>query len=396
VISNRDEVSTRKIAYTFENMPARIDQPEMSVPMIKFTYDGNNRRVIKESSAKTIYYIGKHFEMVNGTPTRYIFAGNLRLAKVTPSVVQYYHKDHLLNSVTVSNVAGNAVQAQDFIPFGQEREKSGQRATNYLYTDQEFDQETGLYNFEARLYDPSLGLFITPDPYFSPNLVAHLHHSKRLPTSLKPNDYARYFSSSQKLNRYAYTSNNPINALDPFGLFTSPWYLQWVPGQHFFDRSITAFEGGHYAWGAAYMAGMVGEQLLSVLPFGKSMAGTGAVVYEANVSKSTAIQKYYPDNNGFLGATERKFLMKGDRIDRIGGSDFSRFFSPEGTPIAARSLPAESAQQPLRIFEVLKPFEVEAGKIAPAFGQLGYGTQYRTPVQMKTLIDRGIIHEITQ
>jgi len=75
--------------------------------------------------------------------------------------------------------------------------------------------------------------------------------------------------------------------------------------------------------------------------------------------------------------------MNGDKIDRFGGSDYSRFFSPEGTPAVARSLPAGSAQQPLRSFEVLKPFEVEAGTVAPAFGQPGLGTQFRTPVQMK-------------
>jgi len=87
--------------------------------------------------------------------------------------------------------------------------------------------------------------------------------------------------------------------------------------------------------------------------------------------------------------------MKGDKIDRFGGSDYSRFFSPEGTPSAARSLPAGSAKKPLRSFEVVKPFEVESGTVAPAFGQLGLGTQYRTSVQLKTLINHGIIREIT-
>jgi RHS repeat-associated protein len=112
-------------------------------------------------------------------------------------------------------------------------------------------------------------------------------------------------------------------------------------------------------------------------------------------SETTAIQKYFPDNNGFIGVTERKFLMEGDMIDRFGGSDYSRFFSPSGTPEAARSLPTATAGQPLRTFEVLKPFEVEAGTVAPAFGQPGLGTQFRTPVQMRILIDRGIIREIT-
>ena len=111
-------------------------------------------------------------------------------------------------------------------------------------------------------------------------------------------------------------------------------------------------------------------------------------------SKTTAIQKFYPDNDGYLGPKTRKYLMPGDKIDRYGGSDYSRFFSPQGTPEMARSLPPASSGQPLRTFEVLKPFEVEEGPIAPAFGKLGFGTQYTTPVRLKTLLKRGIIREI--
>ncbi len=87
-------------------------------------------------------------------------------------------------------------------------------------------------------------------------------------------------------------------------------------------------------------------------------------------------------------------LVRGQFIDRYGGSDVSRFFSPAGTPAAARSLPPTTLSLPLRTFEVMKPFEVEAGTVAPASGQFGLGTQYRTPVILKTLIDWGIIREV--
>ena len=112
-------------------------------------------------------------------------------------------------------------------------------------------------------------------------------------------------------------------------------------------------------------------------------------------SKSTALQKFYPDNEGFLGQPERKFLMPGEKIDRYGGSDYSRFFSPQGTAEGARALPPGTAGQPLRTFEVVKPLEVKSGTVSPAFGELGLGEQYKTPVRMKTLLDRGIIREIT-
>jgi hypothetical protein len=95
-----------------------------------------------------------------------------------------------------------------------------------------------------------------------------------------------------------------------------------------------------------------------------------------------------------LGSSGRKHLLRDERIDRYGGSDFSRFFSPAGTPRAARALPPGTADQPLRTFEVVKPFEVQAGTVAPAFGEIGLGTQYKTPVRLEVLLKRGIIREV--
>jgi hypothetical protein len=115
----------------------------------------------------------------------------------------------------------------------------------------------------------------------------------------------------------------------------------------------------------------------------------------ARAAPTTAVQPYFPVNNGFLGATERHFLMPGQVITRYGGTASSRFFSPAGTSAAARALPAGSAGQPMRTFEVMKPFEVDAGTVAPAFGQPGLGTQFRTPVQLDFLLKRGILNETT-
>jgi len=73
------------------------------------------------------------------------------------------------------------------------REHSGTDASAYKFTDQELDAETGLYNYDARLYDPLIGRFISAD-------------------TIVPN-----YRNPQSLNRYRYCLNNPLIYTDPSG-----------------------------------------------------------------------------------------------------------------------------------------------------------------------------------
>jgi hypothetical protein len=110
-------------------------------------------------------------------------------------------------------------------------------------------------------------------------------------------------------------------------------------------------------------------------------------------SSTTSLSRFYPANSGFLGATERTFLMPGQQISRYGSAS-GRYFSPAGTPLSMRALPPGANTRTLNNYRVLKPFEVQAGRIAPAFGQPGLGTQFLSPVPTSTLMKRGIIAPI--
>jgi RHS repeat-associated protein len=85
------------------------------------------------------------------------------------------------------------IEATSFMPFGSARSHTGASVSDYKFTDQEFDAETGLYNYNARLYDPIIGRFISPD-------------------SIVPDP-----ADPQSLNRYAYCRNNPLIYTDPTG-----------------------------------------------------------------------------------------------------------------------------------------------------------------------------------
>jgi RHS repeat-associated protein len=121
---------------------------------------------------------------------------------------------------------------------------------------------------------------------------------------------------------------------------------------------------------------------------------TGAKVAKLKESPTKAITTFYPPNGGFTGPTQPILLRPGDIIDRYGGSSASRYFSPQGTPLWARSLPPGVESQGVRTFEVLKPFEANSGSVAPWFSQFGGGIQYVTPVPLEVLLRRGILREL--
>lgn len=104
--------------------------------------------------------------------------------------------------------------------------------------------------------------------------------------------------------------------------------------------------------------------------------------------------KYAPDNGFVAGTKHIETLDVGALIDRYGGPG-GDFTAPKGTPYKMRSLPYYKNQNVYHVYRVIKPIEnVEAGRIAPAFGERGGGIQYRLPTNIKELIENGYLEEV--
>ena len=134
------------------------------------TENGRSRTRSRSSVSQKSIYIDENYEIINGVKTRYVFAGNVRVAQITGEpgslVASYFHKDHLGSSSVMTDVNGNPLNTEnvDYMAFGLERNSTTQLPTmNYRYTDQELDKGTGLYNYDARLYDPGIGMFVSAD-----------------------------------------------------------------------------------------------------------------------------------------------------------------------------------------------------------------------------------------
>ena len=114
-------------------------------------------------------------------------------------VFYYYHADHLGSAQLMTDRAGEVVQHYSYHTHGSERYRHNTSAfsVSSRYTGQTLDEETGLYYYGARYYDPEVARFIqadstVPDPEFS-----------------------------QAYNRYAYVHNNPLKFTEATG--QSPW-----------------------------------------------------------------------------------------------------------------------------------------------------------------------------
>ena len=78
----------------------------------------------------------------------------------------YYHPDHLGSSSYITNLDGEVAQHIEYVPFGEVfiEERNNTWNTPYLFNAKEFDEETGMYYYGARYYEPRLSLWISVDP----------------------------------------------------------------------------------------------------------------------------------------------------------------------------------------------------------------------------------------
>jgi RHS repeat-associated protein len=104
----------------------------------------------------------------------------------------YYHTDGVDSITTLTNHMGHKVQEYDYDSFGNIKSTPFWIKQPYTYTGREFDYHTGLYYYRARYYDPKAGRFVTRDPI-----------------GFEGGD----------VNLYNYVGANPVNWVDPFGLY---------------------------------------------------------------------------------------------------------------------------------------------------------------------------------
>jgi RHS repeat-associated protein len=118
-----------------------------------------------------------------------------------------YHvtRDHLGSAAAITDANGNVLIQESFTAFGERRganwagsPSAGDwtqiaNTTRRGFTDHEHLDNLNLIHMNGRVYDPSLGRFISADPFIDG------------------------WTGTQGYNRYSYVHNNPLRFLDPSG-----------------------------------------------------------------------------------------------------------------------------------------------------------------------------------
>jgi RHS repeat-associated protein len=267
------------LVYNYDNMPVSVDKTvgQTLTTTVTFVYDGNGQRVKKGNqtgqTSTTTYYFGELYEEREGSGDFiHIFAGSRRVATVPveSGCTRFYHPNHLGSASAVTKDDGDWVEKIDYYPFGTYRHRQDNDGTcpnvNFTFTDQEDDVDIGLYNYGARLYDPLIGRFISPD-------------------TIVP-----YANDPQTLNRYSYVNNNPLIYTDPSGNIFIVDDLALILGSMLAAKLIVGAAAGAVlgAGMAAATGGNIGTGALTGAISGMAFAGAGALVGELGLAGAGA------------------------------------------------------------------------------------------------------------
>lgn len=214
---NAVPAAPQSITYTCYQRPAQVTESGRSAT---FTYDADGRRVkmyLSDGADPVLsrYYLGDRYETdvtPEGNTERLYIGGNAYNAPVVyvkdgDSEWTMYNigRDYLGNITHIATADGTPVAEYSYDPWGRLRNPEtheifapGEEPELFLgrgYTGHEHLTDFGLINMNARLYDPVIGRFLSPDPYVQDP------------------------ESTQGFNRYTYCLNNPLVYIDENGEF---------------------------------------------------------------------------------------------------------------------------------------------------------------------------------
>lgn len=210
---HHDDQESWSYRYDFENRLVEAVKHGEEAVTVTFAYDPMGRRIEKRVTERedgkrrtniTRYLYDNEDILLETDATgkitnRYLHGPGIDepLALVQGKNTYYYHADGLGSIVALTDSKGKVAQEYQYDSFGNMHDQMNKVKQPYTYTGREWDRETGLYYYRARYYDAKDGRFISKDP----------------------------IGFRGGINQFSYVQNNPVNWIDPLGLYGEDVHL---------------------------------------------------------------------------------------------------------------------------------------------------------------------------
>ena len=169
---------------------------------LNFKYDVAGRRSEKKVDGFSTRYVydGAHviaeYDGNNNLLRKYMYGPGIdqpvsMIEVADSSATYYYHYDALGSVIALSDSTGDTVQTYEYSVFGEPAVEDANHTNPFMFAGRRYDIEIGLYYNRARYYNPYTGRFLQTDPS----------------------------GYSDGMNWYAYCGSNPLNCMDPTGLY---------------------------------------------------------------------------------------------------------------------------------------------------------------------------------
>lgn len=293
---NGNKISFTKIKYKNASAPdGKIhDSGIPEITSYRYYFDNSKYEYVNDAISSEEY--GLFYSIGNAYTAETVYKDS-----AASSTKYYILRDNLGSITKIVNTNGDTVEELSYDAWGNMRspetwelykadEMPEELFLNRGYTGHEHMCEFGIINMNARLYDPALGRFVSPDPIFN-------------------------FYDVNGLNPYAYASNNPMTYVDRNGKFPflalgaavlggwiggsianknmNPFKWDWSSPKTYFG---TIF-GGLSAGACVYMiaGGSVGYSFVAASPF----VNFGGTLYKDTSSGSWSVSPIYNTAGGY-------------------------------------------------------------------------------------------------
>lgn len=192
-------LENHKYKYDFENRLTQYVMPNGNTH--NYRYDGFGNRLEKEFStaiSKWVYDNSGELSRLLVTPTyeKIIYGSGTEVISQGDdgsSFRRYYLEDGLGNTRFLTDSNGGKSKSYDYDPYGNVTKSTGVFDAPFQFQEQQYDDTLSMHYMRARMYDPTIGRFISKDPLEG------------------------ILNNPQSQNPYAYSLNNPVIYSDPSG-----------------------------------------------------------------------------------------------------------------------------------------------------------------------------------